>query len=122
MAPLFVMVGPNGAVVARNLQPRLSRPYGQDPYVCKHGCTLAATAGGCQGAGGGSGYALHIAYMSRPPLVAVDCDPCGISARHPYTLPETSAPVTGVSVVKSYGPLSIKDPAGGTLTACPPST
>ena len=39
--------------------------------VCKHGCTLAATAGGCQGAGSrGSGHALHTAYTSRPPVPA----------------------------------------------------
>ena len=93
--------------------------------MCKHGCTLAATAGGCQGAGRGSGHALHIAYTSRPPLACVDCDPCGIVATHPYLSPETSAPVNGVfgvigflpltaaPVVKSYGSLAVSAPAGG---------
>ena len=54
-----------------------------------------------------------------PPLAAVDCDPCGITIRHPYTSPETSAPVTGVPVVKLYGSLTVKDPAGGYADSFP---
>ena len=98
--------------------------------LTKHGCTLAARAA-ARVQVQGLGHALHIAYTSRPPLAAVDCDPCGIVATHPYLSPETSVPVNGVSVlvpltvapvVKSYGSLAVKAPAGGMLLASPPST
>ena len=88
------------------------------PHVWEHGCTLAATAGRCQGAGRGSGYALHIAVTI---ISGVD-GPSGSVARQPSRSPVGSVPaVTGALVVKSYGVSWVRI-SPSLLTADPPIT